>query len=219
MKLKSKLIATIVSICAAIAVMGIGVWAATDSFTVTVTNTVNISVSTLSGTITATATAIKEGGTDFEADEFEDVEIYNSAATGENAHLADNNAAIGVTGEGVEHAWNGAGLFDGQIDSETTSAVLTYTFVYTPAGDASGNITVAITNVSVPTCEGATLAYSYTINGEGGELTAAGVTADPIEASAEPITVVVIATYTNTNLVSAKASGSFNFSLSFKAVA
>lgn len=218
MKLKSKLIATIVSICAAIAVMGIGVWAATDSFTVTVTNTVNISVSNLSGTITATATAVetttKEDGT-FEADAFNNVEIYNSAS--DNADLANNNASIGVSGE---HAWNGAGLFDGQIDSETTSAVLTYTFVYTPTGDAAGNIEVAITNVTLPTNEGgATLAYSYTINGEGGELTAAGVTADPIEASAEAITVVVTATYTNTNLVSTKITGSFNFSVSFTAEA
>lgn len=55
MKLKSKLIATIVSICAAIAVMGVGVWAATSSFTVTVTNQVNIGFSNLTGSATLQA--------------------------------------------------------------------------------------------------------------------------------------------------------------------
>lgn len=45
MKLKSKLIATIVSMCAAIAVMGVGVWASTSqNFTVTVKNDVDIKI-------------------------------------------------------------------------------------------------------------------------------------------------------------------------------
>ena len=52
MKLKSKLIATIVSICAAIAVMGVGVWAATNTFSVTVTNQINLAFANLPGTVT-----------------------------------------------------------------------------------------------------------------------------------------------------------------------
>lgn len=45
MKLRSKLIATVVSMCAAIAVMGVGVWASTsDNFTVTVKNDVDIQI-------------------------------------------------------------------------------------------------------------------------------------------------------------------------------
>lgn len=45
MKLKSKLIATIVSMCAAIAVMGVGVWASTSqNFTVTVKNDVDVKI-------------------------------------------------------------------------------------------------------------------------------------------------------------------------------
>lgn len=45
MKLKSKLIATIVSMCAAIAVMGVGVWASTaNMFTVVVNNDVDVKI-------------------------------------------------------------------------------------------------------------------------------------------------------------------------------
>ncbi len=45
MKLKSKLIATVVSMCAAIAVMGVGVWASTaQNFTVTVNNDVDVMI-------------------------------------------------------------------------------------------------------------------------------------------------------------------------------
>ena len=45
MKLKSKLIATIVSMCAAIAVMGVGVWASTSqSFQVTVKNDIDVKI-------------------------------------------------------------------------------------------------------------------------------------------------------------------------------
>lgn len=45
MKLKSKLIATIVSMCAAIAVMGVGVWASTaQSFSLTVNNDVDVKI-------------------------------------------------------------------------------------------------------------------------------------------------------------------------------
>ena len=45
MKLKSKLIATIVSMCAAIAVMGVGVWASTaQSFTLTVNNDIDVKI-------------------------------------------------------------------------------------------------------------------------------------------------------------------------------
>ena len=42
MKIKSKLIATIVSMCAALAVMAVGVWAAATNFTLTISNTVNL---------------------------------------------------------------------------------------------------------------------------------------------------------------------------------
>lgn len=51
MKLKSKLIATIVSICAAVAVMGVGVWAASTNFEVTVTNQVGFTFVGLDGTV------------------------------------------------------------------------------------------------------------------------------------------------------------------------
>ncbi len=45
MKLKSKLIATIVSMCAAIAVMGVGVWASTSqNFTVTIKNDIDVKI-------------------------------------------------------------------------------------------------------------------------------------------------------------------------------
>ena len=57
MKLKSKLIATIVSICAAIAVMGVGVWAATQTFTVNVKNTVSINFQNLTGKVAISAVA------------------------------------------------------------------------------------------------------------------------------------------------------------------
>lgn len=51
MKMRSKLIATIVSMCAAVAVMAVGVWAATSSFSVTISNTINIAAYNTHGAV------------------------------------------------------------------------------------------------------------------------------------------------------------------------
>lgn len=68
MKLRSKLIATVVSMCAAIAVMGVGVWASTsDNFTVTVKNDVDIQIIKVNADVWgeyAVYTNMKETATD-----------------------------------------------------------------------------------------------------------------------------------------------------------
>ena len=206
MKLKSKLIATIVSICAAIAVMGVGVWAATESFTVTVTNTVNISVANLSGTVDVEATATKNGSQFIAPYEETILDTVNGP----------KDEAFAIDGT----VWGGAYLLGktgetANIDADTTEAVLTYTFTFTPAGAGAGKITAAITNVTLVEATGAKIEYTYSINGaEAVELTAAGAS-QAINATVDPITVTVTATYTNEKLVSATASGDFIFAVSF----
>lgn len=84
MKLKSKLIATIVSMCAAIAVMGVGVWASTSqNFTVTVKNDVDVKILNVN------------------ADVYGEFAIYSQFAgaleaskTNEYAQLYTNNQAV-----------------------------------------------------------------------------------------------------------------------------
>jgi len=130
MKLKSKLIATIVSICAAIAVMGVGVWAATSSFDVTVTNNVGFSFLALDGTVTISGAA---QGNNLSDDAPE-------ALTGTTGNLYDGTATEAVhatVGKNVDGGatydinWAGADFFkDGFITGNTTKAALEYTIVF-----------------------------------------------------------------------------------------
>lgn len=135
MKLKSKLIATIVSICAAIAVMGVGVWAASTSFTVHVNNTVQLSFVQLDGTVTMAATS---GATALQADKSElsiaEAAIYDS--TDESKDDAEYTVSNDIT----------SFLTATYVDaSKCTSAYVEYTFKYT----AAANITEGMSDLLV----------------------------------------------------------------------
>ena len=212
MKLKSKLIATIVSICAAIAVMGVGVWAATSTFTVSVTNNVNISFTNITGTIKLVATAQKTEAADGTSltnitDDLTVDELYAAATT------TTETVSIGNTTSEATHKWAGADLFTtktqsgGYIDNKTTKAVLTYTFTYTPDASAgAGFTTIQITPVEPSTAKGASMEYSYMIGSQGGE--ADDVTGKTFYAADNTaITVTITATYENLKLVATEIGG------------
>ena len=224
MKLKSKLIATIVSICAAIAVMGVGVWAATDDFTVTVTNTVNIAISNLSGKVTV-ATEAKVDGSDAGYTELDPETtglIFDSegAATG----VQDATAIINSQ-DAAEHQYEGADLFTktadgGKITNTVKSATLKYTFVYTPHGTPAGKTKVTITPTTLPNDTTTNvMSYTYKINGAA-DATALAQGTPVVEevAATETITIEIVATYTNEHLVSTVVNGNFVFSILFESV-
>ena len=130
MKLKSKLIATIVSICAAIAVMGVGVWAATSSFDVTVTNNVGFSFLALDGTVTISGAA--QGNnlstTAPEALTGTTGNLYAGTETEAVSKTVGKNVTDGAT---YDINWAGADFFkDGFITGNTTKAALEYTIVF-----------------------------------------------------------------------------------------
>ena len=205
MKLKSKLIATIVSICAAIAVMGVGVWAATSSFTVTVTNNVNIEFTNLTGTVTVSATATLNGGAVDGIENITDREIYTAATSTNQAHtISSANTATNHT------QWAGADLLTtkdggtGYIDNTTTEAKIQYVFTYTPTGSGDAFTTVVINSTSEAKTNGGQIEYTYDISGLSTDVVK-GTTY--YAADDEAITVTITATYTNTNLVATQMVG------------
>lgn len=219
MKLKSKLIATIVSICAAIAVMGVGVWAATSQFTVQVTNKVNFTVNNLAGTITVTGAATINGAAQDEnyTNKLNAVELYDSTdATPATTTDISVNGTV---------KYDGAGLFDedhaasGVIDATTKTAVLSYTFVYdAPTAAGAGYTVVTITpgeNMPTLNATGATIECTYSAGASTtGDLDAA--TIELYAAAGTDITVTITCTYTNNDLVSVVGSGSFDFDIKFE---
>ena len=212
MKLKSKLIATIVSICAAIAVMGVGVWAATDDFTVTVTNTVNIAVANLSGKVTVETVAMVDGATAgyTELDPANTGIIFDSKGA---ETIANDAATIAKAGE---HAYAGAELFAEKIGNTTTSASLSYKFTFTPYGTPAGVTNVTINPTTLPN-DAATnvMAYSYKVNGGEAQALTQGTAVQLWDAATATITIEIIATYTNAYLVSTVVSGNYEFNVVF----
>lgn len=146
MKLKSKLIASIVSICAAIAVMGIGVWAASTSFSVHVENSVNLSFTQLEGTVkvTGTADAYAWKNYDEKYTTLGETTLYNSAISATDATDKSGNGIANIVG--ASDATNGGdevvtditNFFTGDKDTSIIDlksccyAYVMYTFVYTP---------------------------------------------------------------------------------------
>ena len=226
MKLKSKLIATIVSICAAIAVMGVGVWAATSNFTVSVTNVVNFSVTNLAGTIKVTGAATVNDVAQDEnyTNKLADTLLYNSADHGTGDPITTDIAVAGTV------KYDGAGLFDNEdgtktIDNTTTKATLTYTFVYdAPEGTTGAGVTlVTITpgdNLpSLGSVSGATIKCQYKAGS--GTLTdlANGAEVQLYAPAGTDITIAISCTYENANLISVNAEGSFDFDIKFESAA
>ena len=220
MKLKSKLIATIVSICAAIAVMGVGVWAATTKFTVTVSNHVEFAVTNLAGTIHVKGTAKVDTAEIYTADADKlDKDLFVSQTAGE-----PYSATIDAT------SYKGAGMFNNKeganqnykITNDTKSASLSYTFTYTPVSGATGtaNTLVTITpGASLPTLgsiAGASMKCTYTVNGVNTDLE----NSTPVKLYATPgqaLEVTITCTYENANCISVNATGDFNFTIEFTA--
>ena len=153
MKLKSKLIATIVSITAAIAVMGVGVWAAQSSFSVGVQNSVQLRFSNISGNITVnasaaadvtkdnnTVTALNAGLYMYEAADFESQTKYAKIS-------ADTDSPSALTPTERNKQWDGVKfLTDDYITANTRYAYVDYTFTYELASglEGSGNIAVKV---------------------------------------------------------------------------
>lgn len=215
MKLKSKLIATIVSICAAIAVMGVGVWAATSNFTVSVTNTVTLGVTNLTGTVDVKATAT---GTELKAEPAKpsyEATLFNSETSGQAA-----TASI------TETEFTGVKLLTTEyINAETTEAEVEYVFTYRPITGAPGAGTnkVTITTSDIPAAHSlVTFSCTTKIGTDEAQsqnlVKGTPIVIDSIDTSKE-IVVTLTATYSNPQLISISLSGSWIFSVVFDNVA
>lgn len=216
MKLKSKLIATIVSICATIAVMGVGVWAATQSFTVTVTNTISLSFVNLEGAVSVkastgvdntvsggatpslTATTMYDNGT----------ETYNAISASETA---DKNLQF-----------KGANFFNTtNVDKDTSYATVLYEFTYT-ANDASSSLTsVTVSETGTPAVTGDVLTVAYYAKAEGQtkwtKLTSGTAV---IVAAGKDVTILAVASYANPNHKSiSTTTENWAFTVAFAATA
>lgn len=166
MKIRTKLIATIVSMCAALAVMAVGVWAATTQFTVNVTNTVNFAFETGEYVVEAQATATKKVG---EADS-------DITAAYPNTELFNKKVIAGAYNEATEalgtfNTWTtNAKLVDATagaatITEDTTEAKIQYIFKLTPStGNSYANdIVFTLTQNTVPAPKG----FTNTVAGDG----------------------------------------------------
>lgn len=245
MKLKSKLIATIVSICAAIAVMGVGVWAATSSFTVTVTNQISLGFDNLgvgeNSKITVTAkagadvTGLDLSTTDNETDtksiaDLNEVVLYGYDADKQSYAVKYNAISSSETVAGTNLQWLGADFLStyntedgtGYITDKTKAAAIDYTFTYTPDSTVTtgtGSISVTVTEITAPpTAKGAKVEAVYYVSNDGTNwyplTSGTAVVAGAYNAT---IRVRAICQYSNENLVSASASGSWQFSVQFTA--
>lgn len=163
MKLKSKLIATIVSICAAIAVMGVGVWAASTQFSVQVSNTVNVAFQNLDGTFSVTGWAggdnLSEAGTAL-AEETLDQVLYTAGTTNFNKISSAAEAA------GTNKQFTGADFLQtANLTGNTTKAMVAYTFHYAPGTTVAQNASVKVdlTKTTTPVMTGAEVTTTYYI--------------------------------------------------------
>ena len=219
MKLKSKLIATIVSICAAIAVMGVGVWAATNTFSVTVTNQINLAFANLPGTVTIKGMA-SANGTDAadvafskaaliydstgvaNTDDTNAVEITAASTLYSTKVIADENKVANVA--------ETVGYFDNEdgtksIKNDTQNAVLAYEVVYTPIAGGEGEIEIVVNGTAPANTTYFTPSY-YIATGDANFATvSAGTTYKA--AVGTKVRVLCVLTYTNTNLVSLTVDG------------
>ena len=169
MKLKSKLIATIVSICAAIAVMGVGVWAATTSFTVTVTNNVNLAFQNLDGTVYVSAAT---GGdhlyNNVTAPSLTETPIFaNGVTTAKTISSAAESAYDEEAQTGGNLQFLGADfLTETYITGSTEYAALVYDFRYESEA-TQGATEVTIDEIQFPEVNGAEVTTAYYVSLDG----------------------------------------------------
>ena len=218
MKLKSKLIATIVSICAAIAVMGVGVWAASANFSVTVTNTVSLAFAGIDGKVEVKAEAEQFGATTSGEG------AVNAATPTANLKIYDSADSTKVNAVNVGNCTL-AGFFDdekGYINGDTKAAALMYTFTYTASTEvAEGAAVIGYKVTSTGNAQGTiagkdAFAYSYYINGGSGFVKMETNTEYFVDAS-KNVTIIAVCQYTNDKAASIKVEGSWVFTLAMAA--
>ena len=161
MKLRNKLIATIVSICMVLAVVGIGAWASVESFTASITNTVNLEFDNLKGQIAVQAMS---GADNLElADEPSMQEVLY-----DGSNVIYNQISSNAT-NGTNLYWEGTRFLDNSedgmqgVDNETEAAVFGYVFQYSPTDACTGmsTITAMITETALPEISGGKLMVKY----------------------------------------------------------
>lgn len=232
MKIRTKLIATIVSMCAALAVMAVGVWAATTQFAVNVTNTVNFAFETGEYVVAAEATATKKvGATDSDITAaYPNTELFNKKVIAG----AYNEAAESL---GTFNTWTtNAKLVDtgtATITEDTTEAKIQYIFKLTPSAENSyaNDIVFTLTQNTVPAPKGFTntvagdgfaAVYEVSTNGtdyyaitSGTQYTADFAKEDYTAGTQTEVYIRCTLTYKNTNGKAIKVDTDWSFSLVF----
>ena len=222
MKLKSKLIATIVSICAAVAVMGVGVWAAGSSFEVTVTNNVAFSFVGLDGTVKLTTANVADNETAAQTN-ISNETLYDGSETVINKI---QNANVGEETTTLAH--NIVNYFQKDaagcgIDAKTKGAYVEYTFTYdaasVTANTVSTKVTVTQDSSTTPTLNQTDASFKIyylisTDNSTWVQLTSG--TAVYVDASVD-FYVKAVLVYSNPNAVSITGSGNWVFTVAMSA--
>ena len=161
MKLRNKLIATIVSISMILAVIGVGAWASTESFTASITNTVNLEFDNLKGQIAVQAMS---GADNLDAAD----EPSMQAILYDGSNVIYNQISSNAT-NGTSLYWEGTRFLDTTddgmqvVDNETEAAVFGYLFQYSPTEACTGmsTITAMITETALPEIAGGKLMVKY----------------------------------------------------------
>ena len=162
--LKTKLFGTIVAIVSVIAVMGVGVLASADSFTVSVTNSVNIAFYNLSGTVSVSA----EAGADDLAvagPKLDETTLYSAGTTTYSTISIADTAGQNLKYSGAEFLMTEGG----GVTEQTKAGVVAYTFKYTPVttDETAGSLKVMLNEEAKPSMSGASLVTAYFVSLDG----------------------------------------------------
>ena len=162
--LKTKLFGTIVAIVSVIAVMGVGVLASADSFTVSVTNSVNIAFYNLSGTVSVSAEA---GADDLIAagPKLNETTLYSAGTTTYSTISIADTAGQNLKYSGAEFLMTEGG----GVTEQTKAGVVAYTFKYTPVttDETAGSLKVMLNEEAKPSMSGASLVTAYFVSLDG----------------------------------------------------
>ena len=162
--LKTKLFGTIVAIVSVIAVMGVGVLASADGFTVSVTNSVNIAFYNLSGTVSVSAEA---GADDLMAagPKLNETTLYSAGTTTYSTISIADTAGQNLKYSGAEFLKTEGG----GVTEQTKAGVVAYTFKYTPVSteETAGSLKVMLNEEAKPSMSGASLVTAYFVSLDG----------------------------------------------------
>ena len=162
--LKTKLFGTIVAIVSVIAVMGVGVLASADSFTVSVTNSVNIAFYNLSGSVSVSAEA---GADDLAAagPKLNETTLYSAGTTTYSTISIADTAGQNLKYSGAEFLKTEGG----GVTEQTKAGVVAYTFKYTPVttDETAGSLKVMLNEEAKPSMSGASLVTAYFVSLDG----------------------------------------------------